>query len=39
MKKNLLLVLALCIIAGGVFAEEYTIYLAGTLRGFITSFR
>jgi hypothetical protein len=35
MKKNLLLVLAL-FIAGGVFAEEYTIYLAGTLRGFIT---
>jgi hypothetical protein len=35
MKKNLLLVLSL-VIAGGVFAEEYTIYLAGTLRGFIT---
>jgi hypothetical protein len=35
MKKNLLLVLALCI-AGGVFAQEYTIYLGGTLRGFIT---
>ncbi|MDR1930717.1 MAG: hypothetical protein LBQ44_08825 [Treponema sp.] len=35
MKKNLLLVLAL-FIAGGVFAQEYTIYLAGTLRGFIT---
>jgi hypothetical protein len=35
MKKNLLLVLALCI-AGGVFAQEYTIFLGGTLRGFIT---
>jgi hypothetical protein len=35
MKKNLLLVLAL-FIAGGVFAQGYTIYLGGTLRGFIT---
>jgi hypothetical protein len=35
MKKNLVLVFAL-FIAGGVFAQEYTIFLAGTLRGFIT---
>jgi hypothetical protein len=35
MKKNLLLVLTL-FIAGGVFAQKHTIYLAGTLRGFIT---
>jgi hypothetical protein len=35
MKKNLALVFAL-FIAGGVFAEEYTIFLSGTLKGFIT---
>jgi hypothetical protein len=35
MKKNLALVFAL-FIAGGIFAQEYTIYLAGTLKGFIT---
>jgi hypothetical protein len=34
-KRNLLLVLALSI-AGGVFAQEYTVYLSGDLRGFIT---
>jgi hypothetical protein len=34
MKKNMLLALSL-IVASGVFAEEYTIYLAGTLEGFI----
>jgi hypothetical protein len=35
MKKNILLVLTLCI-AGGVFAQEYTIYLGGDLKGFVT---
>jgi hypothetical protein len=35
MKKNLLLAAAL-LIAGGIFAQEYTIYLSGTLNGFIT---
>ncbi|GHV15501.1 hypothetical protein FACS189491_12420 [Spirochaetia bacterium] len=35
MKKNLLLVLSL-LIAGGVFAQEYTIYLGGSVGGTIT---
>jgi hypothetical protein len=35
MKKNLLLILTLFITVG-VFAQDYTIYLGGDLRGFIT---
>jgi hypothetical protein len=35
MKKNLLLIAAL-LIASGIFAQEYTIYLSGTIKRFIT---
>jgi hypothetical protein len=35
MKKNLLLA-AVLLIAGGVFAQEYTIYLGGSITGFIS---
>jgi hypothetical protein len=35
MKKNLLLVLFL-LIAGSIFAQEYTIYLGGSINGFIS---
>jgi hypothetical protein len=35
MKKNLLLIATL-LIASCIFAQEYTIYLSETLKGFIT---